>query len=67
MLLRNEAGVSVRLCDGLAAEEELDLSALDDPTDRELAALRLPDAELRRLAQTDACVRQLLRADVLLV
>ena len=39
MLLRNEAGVSVRLCDGLSDAEEFSLLSLPDPADRELAAL----------------------------
>ena len=38
VLLRNEPGVSVRLCDGLDEHEEFDVSMLPDPTDTEVGA-----------------------------
>lgn len=63
VLLRNEAGLSVRLCDGLMEEEELELSVLPDPADRELSALGLDDAELTRRAASDRAVASLTEAD----
>jgi len=63
VLLRNEAGVSVRLCDGLVVEEEFDLSMLPDPTDCELAALQLPEPNIKKLEGNDPMVRKLAEAD----
>ena len=56
-MLQNEAGVSVRLCDGLLQEEEFDMTILPDPADRALAATGLTEDEIT-LALTEQPARR---------